>query len=123
MPKVKIEPQQLETFVHYLRGCLVSDVKSIDVLKEYVFARLVQDVYYRCLQLQLKYQQQRIYTGTKSLSFTDIEAVALSLYFSRYEVPNYLMPLQHAISETSREDSVLINVLTNNVKWESFLNN
>jgi hypothetical protein len=121
MPKVKIEHAELEVLTKYLNSCLTNDAKSIDLVKEYILARLVQDVYYKCQQLLLKYQQSRTYTNTRTLSINDLEILALQHYMSRYVVPDYLRPIEFGVNELIRSNSQLVNVLTNNIVWNDFL--
>jgi len=122
MIRIKIEIGPLAEFIKYLKNCIASSAKTIDGVKEYIIAKHAQNVLYRCEILLLKYQQGNYYK-VKSIGISDVEMISLNQYFSRYQVHSYLIPTEANFMEAMRVNfPQVVNVLSNNLKWEEILN-
>lgn len=115
--RIKIPYGPLLYFINYLQNCIEQKPHTVDYVKEYLLASNIRQVIFKLQQLNLKYEQiflARIPIKEKKITVTDCEVLSLNIYFTRYQVPNYLLPIEHDILKTLQSSPLnqLTNILT-----------
>lgn len=99
--RFKIDIQVATELVHYLQNAIISDVKTIDTVKEFMIAKQVQSVQFKLETILLR---QRISPGkVNTIQLSELEVLALNVYFSRYQLISYLLPVEQQVMEIMRK--------------------
>ena len=113
MIKVKVTISELEVFANYLQTCLTSEAKTGDLVKEYFLADAIKHLYQRANKKLYDADHEFLDRSVKvtkesTLKIMNCEVLALSVFFKRLPVHNYILSVEREILEQMPVDIIKV---------------